>query len=59
MGQYTEGWGSSQRDGAVHRRVWQLTEGCGSSLRGGAVQRRVGAVHSPINWNECLGLDVC
>ena len=42
VGQYTEGWGSSQRGGAVHRGVEQYTEGWGSSQRSGAVHRGVG-----------------
>ena len=45
VGQYTEGWGSTQRGGTVHRRVGQYKEGWGSTQRGVAVQRRVGAVH--------------
>ena len=42
MGQYTEGWGSTQRGGAVHRGVGQFTEGRGSTQRGVAVHRGVG-----------------
>ena len=42
VGQYTEGWGSTQRGGAVHKGVGQYTKGWDSTQRGGAVHRGVG-----------------